>query len=141
MYYIIIRIMLVQTLFVEIWKKLGLTNMWKGNQIFWYFCFIVIYIFNFYLWCFLYINNLQYFQNSDEFFLNSIRKVIEIIQGREEKNRKLETVQLPDPVGEIFDTNRKIRNPKAKFIKHTIEKKKSRKRKKKAVWFKKIACG
>lgn len=76
---------------------------------------------------------MQYFQNSDEFFLNSIRKVIEIIQGREEKNRKLETVQLPDPVGEIFDTNRKIRNPKAKFIKHTIEKKKSRKRKKKAV--------
>lgn len=42
------------------------------------------------------------------------------------------TVKMPDPVGEVFDTERRFVNPRAKEIKRIIEKKRKKKTKGKA---------
>ncbi|VDK20753.1 unnamed protein product, partial [Anisakis simplex] len=63
------------------------------------------------------------------------RKIVE--QGRKERLEAIKAVQLPDPVGEIFDTSRPILDPDAKQVKKLIERKRKRIKKKKRLGDKK----
>uniref|UniRef100_A0A8R1TZD5 Ribosome biogenesis protein BRX1 homolog n=1 Tax=Onchocerca volvulus TaxID=6282 RepID=A0A8R1TZD5_ONCVO len=53
-------------------------------------------------------------------------------QARRMKLTEQATVKMPDPVGEVFDTERRFVNPRAKEIKRIIEKKRKKKTKGKA---------
>lgn len=54
-----------------------------------------------------------------------------LFQARGIKLAEQAAVEIPDPVGEVFDTERIIVDPRAKEIKRIIEKKRKRKTKSK----------
>uniref|UniRef100_A0A0M3HQK3 Ribosome biogenesis protein BRX1 homolog n=2 Tax=Ascaris TaxID=6251 RepID=A0A0M3HQK3_ASCLU len=57
----------------------------------------------------------------------------EVQKGQKERRMAIDAVPLPDPVGEIFDTDRKVEDPRAKEVKRMIERKRKRIKKKKIV--------
>ncbi|VDM40421.1 unnamed protein product [Toxocara canis] len=57
--------------------------------------------------------------------------IIDRRKGQKERRAAIDAVPLPDPVGEVFDTERKVNDPEAKQLQRTIERKRRKVKKKK----------
>ncbi|KHN79633.1 Ribosome biogenesis protein BRX1 -like protein [Toxocara canis] len=55
----------------------------------------------------------------------------DVKKGQKERRAAIDAVPLPDPVGEVFDTERKVNDPEAKQLQRTIERKRRKVKKKK----------